>query len=278
MKLKLCFSPCPNDTFIFHAVIHGLIDREGLEFEWSLADVEELNRRAFNADADITKISTHAYAWVADKYLILDSGSALGYGNGPLLVAKKSPEPSEINNFRIAIPGRLTTANLLFSIAYPAAKNKSEFLFSEIEEAVLNNKADAGILIHETRFTYETKGLIKVADLGEYWENLTGLPVPLGNIAIKRSVHPEISAKVNRIIRRSIEYAIENPDASLDFITSNSRETSPEIVRKHIELYVNEFTLDLGQKGRKALSELFSIGSESGVLPELNFNIFNEIF
>ncbi|NSW94994.1 MAG: 1,4-dihydroxy-6-naphthoate synthase [Bacteroidales bacterium] len=278
MKLKLCFSPCPNDTFIFHAMIHGLIDREGLEFEWSLADVEELNRRAFNADADITKISTHAYAWVADKYLILDSGSALGYGNGPLLVAKKSPEPSEINNFRIAIPGRLTTANLLFSIAYPAAKNKSEFLFSEIEEAVLNNKADAGILIHETRFTYETKGLIKLADLGEYWEKLTGLPVPLGNIAIKRSVHPEISAKVNRIIRRSIEYAIENPDASLDFITSNSRETSPEIVRKHIELYVNDFTLDLGQKGRKALSELFSIGSESGVLPELNFNIFNEIF
>lgn len=277
MKLKLCFSPCPNDTFIFHAMVHGLIDTEGLDFDWSLADVEELNRKAFNFDADITKISSHAYAWVADKYLILDSGSAVGYGNGPLLIARHLPEPLEINNFRIAIPGRLTTANLLFSIAYPEAKNKKEFLFSEIEDAILENKADAGILIHETRFTYEKKGLIKVADLGEYWEKLTGLPVPLGNIAIKRSFPAEISSKVNRIIRRSIEYALENPEASKGFITSGSRETSPLIIKKHIELYVNEFTLDLGQTGKKALGEMFRIASESGVIPALNRNIFNEI-
>lgn len=277
MKLKLGFSPCPNDTFIFHAMVHGLIDTEGLEFDYFLADVEELNRKAFNAEADITKLSSHAYAWVADKYLILDSGSALGYGNGPLLVARSLHSPTEIKNLRIAIPGRLTTANLLFSIAYPDAKNKIEFLFSEIENAVLNDEADAGILIHETRFTYQEKGLIKIADLGEYWEKLTGLPVPLGHIAVKRSVPASLAVTVARIIRRSIEYGFENPEASASFITASSKETSPEIVKKHIGLYVNEFSLDLGQKGRKALAELYRMASESGIIPVLNQNIFPEI-
>lgn len=277
MKLKLGFSPCPNDTFIFHAMVHRLIDTEGLEFDYFLADVEELNRKAFKNEADITKLSTHAYAWVADKYIILDSGGALGYGNGPLLVTKNLPLSSKMENLRIAIPGRLTTANLLFSIAYPEAKNKVEFLFSEIENAVLNDEADAGILIHETRFTYQNKGLIKITDLGEFWENLTGLPVPLGIIAIKRSVSAEISSSVNRIIRRSIEYGFENPEASASFIKANSKETSPEIVRKHIDLYVNEFSLALGQKGREAFSELYRKASESGIIPVLNQNIFIDI-
>lgn len=277
MKLKLGFSPCPNDTFIFHAMVHGLIDTEGLEFDFFLADVEELNRKAFNAEADITKISSHAYAWVADKYLILDSGSALGHGNGPLLVARNLYSRSEMKNLRIAIPGRLTTANLLFSIAYPEAKNKVEFLFSEIENAVLNDEADAGILIHETRFTYQEKGLIKIADLGEYWENLTGLPVPLGNIAIKRSVPVVIQTTVSRIIHRSIEYGFENPEASASFIRANSKETSAAIVKKHIELYVNEYSLNLGQKGRKALTEFYRMASESGIIPDFDQNIFLEI-
>ena len=171
MKLTLGFSPCPNDTFIFDAMVHGRIDTEGLEFDYFLADVEELNRKALSSEVDITKISYHAYAYVAQNYLILDAGSALGYRNGPLLISKhRILTPLILSNSRIAIPGKYTTANLLFSIAWPEAKNKTEYLFSDIEDAFLNDEVDAGLIIHETRFTYYKKGLHKIADMGEYWE------------------------------------------------------------------------------------------------------------
>jgi len=185
MKLTLGFSPCPNDTFIFDAMVHGRIDTEGLEFDYFLADVEELNRKAFASEVDITKMSYHAYAYVADNYLILDSGSALGHKNGPLLISKRILQPSELAGARIAIPGKYTTANLLLSIAWPEALNKTEYLFSDIENALLNEEVDAGLIIHETRFTYYKKGLHKIADMGEYWEKLSGMPIPLGAIVIK---------------------------------------------------------------------------------------------
>jgi len=274
MRLRLGFSPCPNDTFIFDAMVHGRIDTEGLDFDYFLADVEELNRRALASAVDITKISYHAYAYVAQNYLILDSGSALGHRNGPLLISKRVLDPKEIAGARIAIPGKYTTANLLMSIAWPEAVNKPEFLFSDIEDALMNDEVDAGLIIHETRFTYYKKGLLKVADMGEYWENLTDLPIPLGGIVINRNISEEIALKVNRIVRRSLEYAYKDSFASYDFVAGNAREMDSTVMNNHIKLYVNEHTLNLGKKGREAISELFRIAGEKGVIPSLPARIF----
>jgi 1,4-dihydroxy-6-naphthoate synthase len=274
MKLTLGFSPCPNDTFIFDAMVHGRVDTEGLEFDYFLADVEELNSRALNSEVDITKISYHAYAYVADNYLILDAGSALGHRNGPLLISKHEIEPYELQAKRIAIPGKLTTANLLFSIAWPAAITKKEYLFSDIEKAILDEEVDAGLIIHETRFTYFKKGLRKIADMGEYWEELTGLPIPLGAIVVNRNIPEEISLKVNRILRRSLEYAYKDSFASYDFVSSNAKEMDSLVMNNHIKLYVNDFTLDLGKQGKEAILALFRIAGEKGVIPALPPRIF----
>ena len=274
MRLTLGFSPCPNDTFIFDAMVHARIDTEGIEFDYFLADVEELNRKALSSEADITKISFHVYSYVADNYLILDSGSALGHRNGPLLISKYQINPLELKGKRIAIPGKYTTANLLFSIAWPEAINKIEYLFSDIEEALLREEADAGLIIHETRFTFEKKGLRKIADLGEYWEELTGLPIPLGAIVIKRNIPLNIALKVNRILKRSIEYAKKDSSASYDFVSVNAREMDSTVMNKHIKLYVNEYSLRLGNQGREAVNCLFRIALEKGVIPSLPEKIF----
>jgi 1,4-dihydroxy-6-naphthoate synthase len=274
MKLTLGFSPCPNDTFIFDAMVHGRIDTEGLEFEYFLADVEELNLKAFASEVDITKMSYHAYAYVADNYLILDSGSALGHRNGPLLISKHNQGTSGMADKRIAIPGKYTTANLLFSIAWPEAENKIEYLFSDIDNAILNEEVDAGLIIHETRFTYKKKGLHKLADMGEYWEELTGLPIPLGAIVINKNIPEDIALKVNRIIRRSLEYAYKDSFASYDFVAGNAKEMDSTVMNNHIKLYVNEYTLDLGKKGREAIIQLFRIASEKGVIPQIPARIF----
>ena len=274
MRLTLGFSPCPNDTFIFDAMVHGRIDTEGLEFDYFLTDVEELNRKALNSDVDITKISYHAYAYVALNYLILDAGSALGHRNGPLLISKQRISVDELASMRIAIPGKYTTANLLFSIAWPDVVNKTEYLFSKIEDALLKNEVDAGLIIHETRFTYYRRGLHKLADMGEYWENLTGLPIPLGAIVINRKIADDIALKVNRIVRKSLEYAYKDSFASYDFVSGNAREMESTVMNNHIKLFVNEFTLNLGKKGREAIIELFRIAGEQGVIPSLPERIF----
>ncbi len=274
MKLTLGFSPCPNDTFIFEAMVHGRIDTEGLEFDWFLADVEELNRRAIEGSVDITKMSYHAYARAAAGYLILDAGSALGRSNGPLVISKHRMYPDELDNALIAIPGRYTTANLLFSIFWPAATNKREYLFSDIPEAVLSGEADAGLIIHETRFTYQAMGLKKVADTGERWEELTGMPVPLGGIVVSRTVDEVTAAKVNRAIRRSIEYARANPAESVGFIRKHAMETDAVITREHIQLFVNSFSLSLGEEGRAAIERLFTVATERGVIEPLPGRIF----
>ncbi|MBK9489668.1 MAG: 1,4-dihydroxy-6-naphthoate synthase [Haliscomenobacter sp.] len=267
MKLTLGFSPCPNDTFIFDAMIHGRIDTEGLEFELFLGDVEALNRRAFATDLDITKLSYHAYAHLTDAYVLLDAGSALGNNCGPLLIAKTAIINARIPDLKIAIPGKLTTANFLLSLAYPKATHKIELLFSEIEEAVLNGTVDAGLIIHENRFTYAEKGLVKLIDLGEFWEQTTGMPIPLGGIAIKRSLPAEIITKVNRIIRRSVEYAWANPAASEAFVAEHAQEMDPAVRRQHIDLYVNRFSANLGTQGRDAVQYLFKIAQQEGIIP-----------
>ncbi|MCD4769016.1 MAG: 1,4-dihydroxy-6-naphthoate synthase [Bacteroidales bacterium] len=274
MKLTLGFSTCPNDTFIFDALVNNKIDTQDLLFEPRLADVEELNRTAFDAGADITKISYHAYAYIADNYLLLTAGSALGFNNGPLLVSKKKICPDEVNDVSIAIPGKYTTANLLMSIAWPGAQNRHEYLFSDIEDAVLDGEMDAGLLIHENRFTYEDRGLKKISDLGEYWTDLTEEAIPLGGIAIRRDIPKKIALKVNRLLRESIGYAFQNPESSYDYIKRYAVTMEREVMEKHISLYVNDYTLDLGERGKSAISRLYDEATERSVIPGLPEQIF----
>ena len=217
MTLSLGFSPCPNDCFMFDAIVHRRIDLEGLDFTVVMEDVEALNRAAFAGDVDVTKLSYHAYAYCADRFALLDAGSALGRGCGPLLIARRARSRSDEvarGDLRIAIPGRYTTANLLLGLAFPAARDTVEMVFSAIEGAVLAGDVDAGVIIHENRFTYEARGLRKVIDLGDYWERETGAPIPLGAIVVKRSLPPDVQHAVNRVMRRSVEYAFAHPEAS----------------------------------------------------------------
>ncbi len=274
MKLTLGFSTCPNDTFIFDAMIHGKIDTEGLEFDVVMGDVEELNRGAFAGSIQITKLSYHAYAYVADNYKLLTSGSALGRGNGPLLISKNDYSSDEINGLRVAIPGKFTTANLLFSTFYPDATGKKECLFSDIEDAIIKGEVDAGVIIHENRFTYQEKGLIKIADLGERWETLTNSPIPLGGIVIHRGLDDEIQQKVNRVLKRSVTYAFDNPGSSYSFVKQYAQEMKDEVMKAHIDLYVNEFSIDLGSEGKSAIINLYEEATKNGVIPSVPSDIF----
>jgi len=276
MKLRLGFSTCPNDTYIFDALVHHKIDTEGLDFELFLADVEQLNKAAFDSQIDITKLSYHAYAYAAKNYVLSDSGSALGYKNGPLLISKRKIYPDEISGLKIGIPGKFTTANLLMGIAFPDALQKIEYLFSDIEEAVLSNEIDAGLIIHENRFTYEKKGLLKIIDLGEYWEKETNMPIPLGGIAINRALPLEVQKKINRLIQKSIQFAFANPGTGLDFIRRYAQEMDEIVMQKHINLYVNQFTENLGFDGRKAIEFLYHQAVEKNIIPQINKNIFFE--
>lgn len=274
MKLTLGFSPCPNDTFIFDALVHKKVDTEGLEFDILLADVEELNQGAFAERLDMTKLSYHAYAYVAEQYALLDSGSALGNGCGPLLIAREPVPTADIPSLRIAIPGKYTTANFLLGLAFPDAKDKTPFLFSEIEDAVLGKKTDAGLIIHENRFTYASKGLVKLIDLGEYWEGTTGMPIPLGGIAIRRTLPTEIRQAAGRVLRRSVEFALDNPRQTLDYVRCHAQEMDEDVMFQHIHLYVNEYTRELGTRGREAVQLLFDRAREKGVIPESRLALF----
>lgn len=274
MRLSLGFSPCPNDTFIFDALIHKKIDTEGLRFTPVLADVEELNRRAFRAELDVTKLSYHAYAWLIDHYALLHSGSALGHHCGPLLIAKKNLERSEIKDCTIAIPGKYTTANFLLSLAYPQIRQKKEMIFSAIEEAISKGEVQAGVIIHENRFTYMTRGLKKIRDLGEYWESLTKLPIPLGGIVVKRSLSADIQCTINRVLKRSILYAQANPHASASYVRQHAQEMDEAVMQQHIQLYVNQYTVDLGQTGRSAIRLLFEKARANSLIPHSEKNLF----
>lgn len=274
MKLNLCFSTCPNDTFIFDAMLRQKINTEGLTFETLLADVEELNNKAFSSEADITKLSYHAFAYVSNNYRLLTSGSALGNACGPLLISKYKIYPDEIKDIKIAIPGKYTTANLLLKIAFPEIKEPNNYLFSDIEEAILSNEVDAGVIIHENRFTYQQKGLKKIQDLGEYWENKTQKPIPLGGIAINKKLPLEIQQKVNRVLKRSVEYALKNPTESYDFIHQHAQEMSSEVMYNHIKLYVNNYTVELGKKGKEAIEILYKEAQEKGIIKNISENIF----
>jgi 1,4-dihydroxy-6-naphthoate synthase len=275
MKLKLGFSPCPNDTFIFDALIHHKIDTKGLDFEVFFDDVETLNQKALNAELDITKLSFHAYAYVHEQYVLLDAGSALGFGVGPLLICKNQDLANNLDpELLVGIPGEYTTANFLLGIAYPQLGNKKVLLFSDIESSLLDGNIDLGLIIHENRFTYEEKGLHKIIDLGSYWETLTGCAIPLGGIVMNRALDVEVQNKVNRLIRKSVEFAFANPKSGLDFIKSHAQEMSEEVMYKHIALYVNEYSIDLGPEGKRAINVMFKMAEEKGVIMPIKKDIF----
>ena len=272
--LTLGFSPCPNDTFIFDALLHGKIDTEGLEFEVFMEDVEALNRRASDGNIHVTKLSYHAFAHLTHRYALLHAGSALGRGCGPLLVARQPMSETEILSARIAIPGRMTTANFLLSLAYPAAQQRQETLFSDIEDAVIEGRADAGLIIHENRFTYQQRGLVQLLDLGEYWETMTGLPIPLGGIVVSRDLPKATQEKVNRVLRRSVEYAFAHPDDVMPFVRAHAQAMDDAVMQAHIDLYVTQHTIDLGNDGQRAVEEMFRIAQEREVVSGLRADLF----
>jgi 1,4-dihydroxy-6-naphthoate synthase len=276
MTLTLAFSPCPNDCFMFDALVHRRIDLEGLEFDARLADVEALNKAAFAGEVDVTKLSYHAYAYCARDYVLLDAGSALGRTCGPLLISKRPIASEEVASgaLRIAIPGKYTTANFLLGLAFPAACNRTEMLFSEIEGAVLDGRFDAGLIIHENRFTYAEKGLKKIVDLGEFWERETGAPIPLGGIVVRRSLPDAVKQTVNRLVRRSVEYAFAHRAASLPYVREHAQEMSESVMSQHIDLYVNEYSVDLGVDGRRAVELLFEKAKAVGVIPPIEQPLF----
>jgi 1,4-dihydroxy-6-naphthoate synthase len=278
MKLTLGFSPCPNDTFIFDALIHHKIDTEGLEFEVLFDDVETLNQKAMRAELDITKLSFHAFAYVASDYALLDAGSALGFGVGPLLICKDEAylqtEQPLSPDLKVGIPGKYTTANFLLGIAYPGLTNKQEMVFSDIEKALIDKTIDLGLIIHENRFTYQDKGLHKIVDLGAYWEQLSNCAIPLGGIVINRSLPAEVQHKVNRLVRKSVEYAFANPKSALDFIRQHAQEMEEEVMYKHIELYVNQYSVDLGTEGKKAINTLFDLAKTKNLIPEIQESLY----
>lgn len=281
MNLTLGFSPCPNDTFIFDALIHHKIDTEGLSFNVSYHDVETLNQKAMHGELAITKLSFNAFSHVIDKYALLNAGSALGFGVGPLLICKQEnlawiTKELEQNkgNLCVGIPGKFTTANFLLGIAYPQLTQKVEMVFSEIENALIEGKIDLGLIIHENRFTYQEKGLVKILDLGSYWEQLTGCAIPLGGIVINRNLDQDLQQKVDRLIRKSVEFAFANPKSGIDFIRLHAQEMKEEVMYKHIELYVNQYSVNLGKEGRSAIDKLFSIAQEKGIISAFKEKIY----
>jgi 1,4-dihydroxy-6-naphthoate synthase len=276
MKLTLAFSPCPNDCFIFDAIVNRRIDLEGLDFSVRLADVEALNEAAFAGEIDVTKLSFHAYAYCIDRYVLLDAGSALGSNCGPLLISRRAIARDEVaqGKLRIAIPGKFTTANFLLGLAFPEARDKTAILFSEIEPRVLDGTYDAGLIIHENRFTYQSKGLKKIIDLGEFWEEETGAPIPLGGIVIRRSLPEEVKQAVNRVLRRSVEYAFANRGASLPYVREHAQEMSEDVMYQHIDLYVNRYSIDLGAEGRRAVEVLFDRAGATGLIPPVKEDLF----
>lgn len=273
-RIRLGFSPCPNDTFMFDALVHGKIDTGNLEIEVVMADVEALNQLAFKGELEATKLSYHALAHVTDTYQLLSSGSALGRNCGPLLIAREPIAHDAVDNLSIAIPGRFTTANFLLSLAFPNAQHKQEMVFSDIEEAVLNGAVDAGLIIHENRFTYQQKGLKKIIDLGEFWESTTGAPIPLGGIVVRKDLSLATRQQLDALVSESVRYAFADRTASRDYVRAHAQEMDDAVMQSHIELYVNTFSENLGPEGRNAVQTLFDMAVEKGILPAQPENLF----
>ena len=256
MNLTLGFSPCPNDTFVFHALVEGIVPLPGVDFRERLEDVETLNRLALEGALDVTKVSYGAVPYLLEEYTLLRSGGALGRGCGPLLVTRGEKSVADLEGGRIAIPGRMTTANLLLRLFGPSLPEGEEMLYSEIMPAVERGEVDAGLIIHESRFTFPEHGLTCLVDLGEWWEEETGSPIPLGGIMARRSLGEELIGRIDAAIRRSVEHAFAHPADSDAYVRRHAQEMDPEVMRRHIDLYVNSFSVELGEEGEQAVREL----------------------
>lgn len=263
MKLTIGFSPCPNDTFMFDALVNGKINTEGLTLEPQLEDIQTLNAWAAEGKLDITKLSFPAFFPQASQYRILNAGAALGKGVGPLLVGKKLVSAPDFEHCKIAIPGEATTANFLLSYAFPFVNNKVPMLFSKIEDAVCDGEVDLGVIIHENRFTYQQKGLHKICDLGEIWEQRENLPVPLACISIRKSLPDEVRQKVERLLRKSVEYGFEKYPQLSSYVAKHAQAMDEEVMRKHIQLYVNDHSVQLGENGKAAILKFAAVYAKS---------------
>lgn len=273
-ELSLGFSPCPNDTFMFYPLVHGLVDTGGLSYRERLEDVETLNRLALAGELDVSKVSYHALGHIRDDYALLRSGSALGRGCGPLLVAADRIDPADLRGRTIAVPGRYTTAKLLLRLFDPALDKFIVMPFNEIMDAVLSGNVDAGLIIHESRFTYQGFGLHKLLDLGEWWEGETGLPIPLGGIVARRSLGAETIAVVERALKAGVGYARSHPDEAAHYICEHAQEMSPEVCAAHIGLYVNDFSAGLGDEGIRAITCLLQRAEGAGLIPASGTPLF----
>lgn len=265
-RINLAISPCPNDTFIFEPIINKRIDLEGFDFEVQLHDLETLNHMAMKNEPDMVKVSYYAYLLLQNNYTLLDSGSAMGKGNGPLLISREAFTLADIPQLTIAIPGEYTTAHLLLQVAASKPKEKKFMIFSGIENAILSGEVDAGVIIHENRFTYAKKGLKKIADLGEYWEDLTDSPIPLGGIITKKTLGYDRINKLNRIMFRSVQYSMKNPETAMPFVCKHAQEMDETVMLQHIRLYVNDYTLSMGTRGKVALNHLLEVARERGII------------
>lgn len=274
-NIKVGLSPCPNDTFMFDALLHNKINLEDCVFTPVMEDVQQLNERAMRGELEVTKMSFFAYTKVAQEYKILNAGSALGKNCGPILISKKVIDKhSDISQLKVCIPGANTTANLLLNIFYPQIQNKTAILFSDIEQAVLNGDYDAGLIIHENRFTYQQKGLHKIVDLGEVWQQATGFHIPLGCIVVKRNLNENLQKKIDKLLYKSVKYAFSHPDSVMNFVRQHAQEMDDAIMKQHIVLYVNNFSIDLGSQGKAAIAHLFKKGQEVGLISDLPNDIF----
>lgn len=276
--ISLGYSPCPNDTFIFYAMIHGKVPTDDLTFNEVLLDVEALNQKALKVELDLSKISYHAFGRLRSDYCLLRSGGALGKGCGPLVISKNEYSMDELRNKKIAIPGKLTTAYMLLQL-YDSSfgsqpNNIISMPFDKIIDAVVNEEVDAGLIIHESRFTYPEYGLIRIIDLGEWWEDETGLPIPLGGIIAKRSLGANVIQKIDSILKSSVFYAFKNPREPMTYIKQHSRELSDEVISGHINLYVNDFSIDLGEEGENAVNEFITRAETAGIIPKSNQSIY----
>jgi 1,4-dihydroxy-6-naphthoate synthase len=273
--IDLGFSPCPNDTFIFDALVNHKIDTKGYTFNLHLEDVQTLNEWALQGKLPFSKISYGVWPLVKNKYQLLNAGGALGKGVGPMLIYKKQSagmdenkvvqnegKPS-IETMTVAVPGKNTTAHLLFSLAFPQVKNKKFLVFNEIEDAVLSGKVDAGVIIHENRFTYEQRGLSKWMDLGTYFEETFNAPIPLGGIIARNTIPQNEIQLIDSLIKESVAFAFKNSYELLpEFVKNHSQEMSEQVMRQHIDLYVNDFSMDMGTTGKKAIAQLEKVWSE----------------
>ncbi|MHB8260986.1 MAG: 1,4-dihydroxy-6-naphthoate synthase [Bacteroidia bacterium] len=281
-KITIGFSPCPNDCFIFDALIHRKIDTKHLQFQPVIEDVETLNRMAFKGQKHTTKLSYHALAYLTKTYRLLTSGSALGFNCGPLLIAlPKTAErikqnPHVVSSLKISIPGKYTTANFLLSLAYPSLTNKTEMLFSDIEQSVISGETDLGLIIHENRFTYQQKGLVKVIDLGEWWETYSHSAIPLGGIVVQRNLPEADQLLINQLIKESVEYAFANRNDVMLFVKQHAQAMDETIMQKHIDLYVNKYSIDLAETGKKAVTLLFDKAIETKLISSYPTDLFVE--